>query len=142
LLEREAWRWLCDRIHLPPLASRMIAHVGLIFLATLVIPWSMTGAGLVLGVFIAFNLLMFTLSLILRNRSRDNLVNLAVSLGSLVIMLIILEALSPRATALVANMQHQTAYAAAVAQAAAPPDPSQFVGQSTATSTSLSPHSE
>src|SRR5262249_24076353 len=75
LLEREVWRWFCARTRFPPPPSRLLAHILLIFLAVLIIPWKMTGAGLVIGVFIAFNLLKFVLSLILRNRNRDGLIN-------------------------------------------------------------------
>ncbi len=116
LLEKEAWMWLSRRLRIPVFILRILIPVVLTIITTLLTPPELAGYGLVAGVFFALNLALLLLGLLLKDRSRENLVNLAVVAASLFVMLLVAEFLiTPIAADAVANARRQAAITAVTA---------------------------
>ncbi len=142
LLEREAWQRMAALTRLPALALRLLIPALLVALAVVLTPAALTGRALVVLAFALFNLLLLALSLLLKDRRRAGLVNLAVSFVSLLLTLLVIELLAPTVTQAVASIQRQAALNNARAAATSPLDADQIAPQTTAPPVGASPQTE
>ena len=143
LLEQETWQRMAALTRLPSIALRLLIPTLLIALAVALTPAALTGRAFVVLTFALFNLLLLALSLLLKDRRRAGLVNLAISLVSLLLTLFVIELLAPTVTQAVASIQRQAALNNARAAATSPLNADQIAPQqTTAPPTGASPQTE
>jgi hypothetical protein len=143
LLEKEAWQALSRRIRLSRTVLQAATLLILIVMVALVTPYQMMGYGLVVTVYITYTLLLLIISLILKDRTRTALMNLAVSLASFAFTLMLIDLLAPSLTNAIASFQRQLAINTARAAANAPIDANLIAGEvSNHLPNSSSPQSE
>ncbi|MBZ0297608.1 MAG: hypothetical protein K8L99_33940, partial [Anaerolineae bacterium] len=112
------WRWFT--------ALRLLIPVVLVVFLAVVVPVALPGYALVMVAYMLLSILLLAVSWMLKDGSRGNLINFAVSVGSLLVTLIVVELLSPAVTQALANIQRQAALSAAAAEAAHPLDPNEI----------------
>jgi len=131
LVERKGWDWLSNRLRLPTILLHLLL-IGLLTVALIAfIPPDNQDRLLILVTFILYNLLLLVISLLLRSRRWSDLGNLAITLISLLLALIVIEGIAPAATEAIAITRRQAAIDAALAAATFPLDQSELNGSTT-----------
>lgn len=126
LLPDTLWQRLPRPGRAGTMALRLLAANLLIALLWWLIPAQLPGGGWVIGSFVIFNLTLLLLNLFFRQHNRASLVNLGISLASLLVALLLVELLAPTLTESIARVQQQAAINAARAAAASPLDAEQI----------------
>ncbi len=143
LFEKEIWTRLSQLTRLPSLLLRLLIPLILTVLIFIVTPPDLPGSIIVIIGFIIFNLLLLAVNLVLKDRTRTGLGNLAVSLFSLLFTLLVVELLAPTLTQAIASAQRQAAINRATSAATAPLDANSIPAESsTPVPVSLSPQTE